>query len=386
MITLPELDFSKVAGKRVLLRSSLNVPIAGGMVANQFRLVESLKTIELLSRYRARTVLCGHIGRTKTDSLVPVWQALLRRSKIKICFSDHVVGKQVEQEVAKLQDSDVLLLENIRREPGEEKNEPAFAEALSRLGQLYVNDAFSDSHRTHASIIGVPNLLPHVAGPNFIYEFRGIEPSRNPPSPSIAIVGGAKFLTKEPILHTLLKKYDHVFVGGALANDFLLAKGFEVGTSLVSRREISSALLTNSKIILPHDVVVEGSDGVRQAAPEDISPNESVLDVGPKTINALAPLLKKARFILWNGPMGNFERGFREGTESMAHLVAESAAHSVIGGGDTIHAIEKLGLNGRFAHVSTAGGAMLQYIANGTLPGIEALKNSDQFKVKETVP
>ncbi len=369
------LDPTTLRGKRVLLRASLNVPLEGGWVTNHFRLDESLKTIELLAKSGARVIVCGHIGREKTASLRPVWEALKTKTSLSVAFSDDVIGPAARSASEKLADGDVLLLENLRRNEGEATNDLLFAKKLAQLAEVYVNDAFSDSHRTHASIVGVPNLLPHAAGPNFARELSNIEPARTPASPSLAVVGGAKFMTKEPLIETLLNRYDQVVVGGALAHDFFVAQGLSVGRSLVSGALPSSAFLTNSKIILPHDVVVHDALKERVVrSVDDVRESDTILDVGPHTVEALRPLVAKARFVLWNGPLGNFEQGFTEGTEALAALIAESNATSVVGGGDTVASIERLGINKKFTHVSTAGGAMLQFIAEGTLPGIEALR------------
>jgi phosphoglycerate kinase len=206
-------------------------------------------------------------------------------------------------------------------------------------------------------------------------ELHGLTPALTPTSPSLAIVGGAKFLTKEPLIRALLTKYDQVCVAGALATDFLKAKGYEVGTSLVSDAPHITDLLSNSKILFPPDVVVENVHGREVKLVSEVLPNDAILDMGPHTIALLAPKVAKARIVLWNGPLGNFERGYVEATEALATLLAGAAGVSVVGGGDTIASIEKLGLNKKFEFISTAGGAMLDFLAHGTLPGIEALKN-----------
>ncbi len=374
MTDLPTLDVTKLRGVPVLLRSSLNVPTEGGVVTNTYRLQESVKTIELLAKAGARVVVMGHLGRSPTESLQPVFAALSSMTALPLSFASDVGGPDSVEKAAALKDGEVLLIENVRREAREEANDPELARRLAALAEVYVNDAFPDSHRAHASIVGVPALLPHYAGPNFIKEHEGIAPAFTPTSPSLAIIGGAKFETKEPVLKFLLEKYDRVFVGGALANDFLAARGHEVGVSLVSREYDLSRYLTHPKLMLPTDVVVDGPRGVTRRAASAVEKDERVLDVGPESLAALAPLVAAAKCIVWNGPMGNFENGFKEGTLSVARMIADSAAHSVIGGGDTLAAIEESALHGNFSHVSTAGGAMLQFIADGTLPGIEALR------------
>lgn len=369
-------------GKRILLRASLNVPVEGGVVTNPFRLIRALTTIEALASHGARVVVIGHIGRAVTDSLRPVFEEATKKTSLSLFFSDDIVGTRAKKAVRELKEGDVLFIENVRRDVREVKNDNEFARSLSALGEMFVNDAFADSHRAHASIVGIPRHLPSVAGPLFLEEYRGIEQALAPKSPSLAIVGGAKFVTKEPLLKTLLQKYDHVFVGGALANDFFKAQGFEVGGSLVSPESSAERLLKNSKVLIPSDVVVKTPSGKKVKKLGEVQSEDRIYDIGPTSLKMLSEYTKKARTILWNGPMGNFEASFFEGTETVARLVAASNAKSVVGGGDTIAAIEHLKLGEKFTFVSTAGGAMLQFIANGTLPGIEALKeNASQESV-----
>lgn len=365
-------------GKRVLVRASLNVPIQGGVVTNPFRLLRALETIEALALRGARVVVLGHIGRAVTDSLWPVFKEAGRRTTFPIFFSEDIVGARAKSASNTLKDGQVLFVENVRRDAREVSCDPSFARELAELGDVFVNDAFADSHRAHASIVGIPKYLQSFAGPRFLEEYRGIQEALEPKSPSLAIVGGAKFITKEPLLRALLSKYDRVFVGGALANDFFKAKGFPVGRSLVAPHSSAREILKNSKISIPSDVVVQTPTGKKVKPVTAIDDEDIIYDVGPASIEALAPHIARARSVLWNGPLGNFELSFFEGTESVARLIANSTARSIVGGGDTIAAIERLRLNEKFSFVSTAGGAMLQYIAEGTLPGIEALKEVKQ--------
>lgn len=372
---MKQFDFKEpVRGRKILLRSSLNVPISSGEVANPYRIEKALPTIQKLSREGARVVVIAHIGREKTDSLKPVYEEMKRRSGVPIRFVDDVVGERARTAMSQMENGDVLMLENLRRHSGETENSETFAETLASFAGLYINDAFAASHRSHASIVGVPKFLPSYAGPGFMEEFEGISPALSPQSPSIAVVGGAKFVTKEPLIRTLLKKYDRVFIGGALAHDFFLAKGFEIGKSLVSKTAQVEDLLQNSKIILPEEVVVQGIDGSETKKIEDVLLSDAIFDIGSKSVYDLKKYFEKAKFILWNGPLGNFEEGFSEGTELLAKEIADANTHTVVGGGDTIASISKLNLDDQFSHVSTAGGAMLHFIAEGTMPGIEALK------------
>ena len=367
-------DFSQnIRGTGVVLRASLNVPVENGVVTNTFRVEKEIATFEAFAKAGARTVVVAHIGRDPMNSLRPVFEEVKKRTHIPIQFVEGVVGEHVCKKVEALQAGETLFLENVRREAGEKANDAHFAERLASYGSVYVNDAFSASHREHASIVGIPKIIPGFAGPLFKEECEQIGRARTPESPNIAIVGGAKFVTKEPLIRKLLETYDSVFIGGALAHDFFVAKGLEVGKSLASHTTHVSDLLDNSKILLPTDVTVLGNNGIETKGVEEVLPEETIFDVGPKSLAIIAPLIDKANFILWNGPLGNFEKGFSESTEALARKVANAKGPSVVGGGDTVAAIQKLGLNDKFDHVSTAGGAMLQFISDGTLPGIEAL-------------
>lgn len=367
----------------VLVRTALNVPIENGTVANDYRLRRALPTIQYLSERGARVVLISHIGEKGTETLGPVADAL---SKLipNVSFCDTSIGEVARAAVRALHPGGVLVLENLRRHRGETENDSAFAKELALLADVFVQDSFDTCHRMHASIVGVPKLLPSYAGILLAEEIVELEKALHPKSPSLAIIGGAKFSTKEPVLKSLLKVYDHVFVGGALANDFLKADGKEVGTSLVSTvlpDEIRE-MLTDTKIMIPADVIVvqktalEAPDArthARVVTQSGVKGQESILDVGPGTATLVSDLARNAKTVLWNGPLGNYERGFTDATDAVARAVAESSSHSIIGGGDTVAAIERLGILSQFSFVSTGGGAMLDLLAKGTLPGIEAL-------------
>ena len=365
-------DAGDIRGMTVLVRAALNVPVAKGAVTDGFRLEKALPVIRALMGMGAHIVLISHMS-DATGSLKPVFEYLKKR--IPLSYVNDVVGPAARAAVHALKDGEVLMLENLRWQKGEETNDEHFARELASLGDIFVNDDFTVAHRRHAGVVGITKFLPSYAGPQFLAEINGIAPALDPRSPSLAIVGGAKFVTKEPLLKTLLKKYDRVMVGGALANDFLAAKGYEVGRSVVSRLPGVSDLLKNSKLIVPEDVIVAGPDpGTKRASA--VTPGDTIYDVGPASIAALDPLIEKARFVLWNGPMGYFEGGYTQGTEDLARRIAAVRGDSVVGGGDTLAAIQRLELEKRFSFVSTAGGAMLKFIADGTLPGIEAFETS----------
>ncbi len=366
-------DVQDLVGMVVMVRAALNVPLENGVVTDGFRLEHALPTISFLITKGAKVILIGHMSDAK-GSLKPVYEYL--KGKLPITYVDDVAGAKARAAAHALKNGEVLMLENLRWNPGEEANEEQFARELASLADIYVADDFTVAHRKHAGVVGVPKFLPSYAGVRFMAELEGLTPALTPESPSLAIVGGAKFVTKEKLIHELLKKYDKLFIGGAIVNDFFLARGYEVGKSLVSHTDHVKPLLENSKIVLPIDVTVENPAGREEKMAHEVEENDMILDIGPKSIESLRPTIQKARTILWNGPMGNFERGFKKGTDDLAKMISETSAHSIVGGGDTLASIQSLNLTDKFSFVSTAGGAMLDFLANGTLPGIDALKNS----------
>lgn len=362
----------------VLLRAALNVPVKDGVVAGSFRLRRALPTIEYLVKRRARVILLGHIGDNGTETLLPVYEAL-KQWYPRMAFCPVTTGAQAREAVRQLPAGGVLMLENARRHRGEKLNDETFARELSQLADIFVQDSFDVCHRPHASVVGVPAFLPSYAGLLVEEEVQELRRALKPSSPSLAIIGGAKFATKEAVLERLLKTYSHVFVGGALANDFMAEQGVPVGLSLRSKEGVEKirTLLSHKRLLLPVDTVVAAPGATQKdahvAGAGGVSSHEAILDDGPETIAMLASHGARAKTVLWNGPLGNYENGFTEGTEALARALAKSKAHTIVGGGDTVAAIEKLGLNDRFSFVSTGGGAMLEYLAEGTLPGLEVL-------------
>jgi 3-phosphoglycerate kinase len=362
----------------VLVRASLNVPITNGEVANTYRLRRAVPTIQYLQKRHARVILIGHIGEQGTETLAPVAEALGRMVPgLKFCPT--TTDRQARDMVRDLPPGGVLMLENLRRHRGEVENSAGFAQELAALADIFVQDSFDVSHRKHASVVGLPHLLPSYAGLLVEEEVMQLTKALKPRRPSLALMGGAKFSTKEPVIAKLLRVYDRVFIGGAIGNDFIKAQGYEVGTSLVSGANVEAIhkLLLHPKLLTPVDAIVARMgasrfDG-REVALSRIGAEEAILDNGYGTVEMLAPLIMQAKTILWNGPFGNYEHGFTESTEATAKLIARSRAHSIVGGGDTIAAIEKLGLSNHFSFISTGGGAMLDFLAAGTLPGLEAL-------------
>ncbi|MEK7144529.1 MAG: phosphoglycerate kinase [Patescibacteria group bacterium] len=376
----------------ILVRAPLNVPVVNGKVVNTYRLRRALLTIRYLQERGAKILLASHIGQMGTETLAPVAAALGELVQ-HVSFFPETIGERARAAVRSLAPGHVLVLENLRRSKGEERNDPVFARELAALADIFVQDSLDTCHRVHASIVGVSKLLPSYAGLLFEEEIEELSHALTPKHPAVAIIGGAKFNTKEEVLTTLLTVYDHVFVGGALANDFLKAAGQEVGKSLVSHGNENALqkLLASPKLVLPVDSLTARTAGAGYTQGEvrrhtfrvnsasrispmgQVLPNEIILDHGPGTIALLADLTQKAKTILWNGPLGKYEGGFTAATSALVRAISVAKARSVVGGGDTIAAIEELGLLSKFSFVSTAGGAMLDFLARGTLPGIEAL-------------
>ena len=357
-----------------------NVPVLVRIpqVVNEVRLRSALPTIEYLRRHHARVILASHISGKGTETTKPMYE-LMKRQVTGLRFCPVSIGPEARAMVREMVPGDVVMLENLRRHPGEEKNDPAFAKELALLADVFVQDAIDVCRRPHASVIGVPAILPSYAGISFAQEVAELTQALKPKRPALAVISGAKFSTKEPVIEALLTSYDHVYVGGALANDFLHAKGYSVGASLVSRegQAAIAKLVKNPKIVTPVDVIVAPvggkRDDARVSALTDIQPYEAVLDAGPHTLAALVSLVNTSKTIVWNGPLGLFEDGFIDGTRILARAIAHSGAHSIIGGGDTLAAVEPMGYTDSYSFVSTGGGAMLDFLAYKTLPGIKAL-------------
>lgn len=372
--TLPSIkEIKELSGKKILLRASLNVPVSDGVASNQFRIMRALPTINFLRNAGAKVIVVAHIGRESKETLEPVFDVL--KSAVGAIWCGSVVGEKVESAVESLSDGDVLLLENLRSDEREKSNDEGFAKELASHADIYVNDAFAASHRSHASLTQLPTLLPAYFGFNFLHEYEELMKAMEPAEPSLFLIGGAKFQTKQPLLEKYASKYTNIFVGGALANDIFKAKGLEIGKSLVSDVDLSgSSLMSHLNLLLPVDVTVNGGKrGILVTTPDDVKPDETIADAGPKTIEMLDTYISEAKTILWNGPLGNYEQGFIVETERLAKSIAGASAHTVVGGGDTIAAIESLGLQEKFGFMSTAGGAMLVFLETGTLPAIEAV-------------
>ena len=366
-------DAGDISGKYVLLRLDLNTPIADGKVSDPYRIDQVIPTIDMLRLKKSRIIILAHTEAKDNTSLLPMHDYL--NGFVKTEFAKDLFSPVTIKLVADMEDGEVLMFENLRLNEGEKANDPEFAKKLAAYGDLYVNDAFSVSHRKHASLVGVPALLPSYVGPQFMKEVENLSKAFAPTHPFLFILGGAKFDTKLPLIEKYLSKADHVIVVGALANNVYKTRGYEVGTSLVSLGEFGiEAMLRNPKFVVPCDVTIKKPDGsLSLKKVNEVAIDEYIGDVGPETISKIEDLVKSASLIVWNGPLGNYEEGFFDKTEQLAQIIADSKATTIVGGGDTLASIEKLGLMDKFSFVSTAGGAMLDFLVNETLPAIDAL-------------
>ena len=368
-------ELTDIFGMRVLVRTSLDIPLDHGVPSDHFRVRRAVATITYLLEKGARVIVLTHVGRDPKNSTLPLIPILQKHFPVR--HVNGVIGDFVYGEIAHMKEGTAILLENVRSYKEEEENDAGFAQTLASYADFYVNDAFAVSHREHASIVSIPKLIPSFAGITFMEECAELSKAFTPETPSLFILGGAKFETKAPLIEEYSKQYTNTFIGGALANDFLKGKGYDVGESLLSSVDLKgNALLEKENILLPTDVVVGGDRDVHEVSVDEVKSDEKILDVGSDSIQLLAPYIKNAKTILWNGPLGNYETGFDAGTKACARLIAESKAFSVVGGGDTITAIESLGLEDSFGFLSTGGGAMLKFLEDRTLPGITALQKS----------
>jgi phosphoglycerate kinase len=362
-----------LSGKTVLVRSSCNVPLVDGVVRNAFRLKRAIPTLRYLTEQGAKVIVISHLGRDASDSLRPVYEAL--GTELPLVWGGVILSDEFRTSLANASFSEIVFCENLRQDEREEANDTDWAKEIASLADLYVNDAFAEAHREHTSTYGVAKLLPAYAGITLAEEVTNLEQGMKPESPSVFLLGGAKFETKMPLVEKYLELYDHVFIGGALANDALKARGLEVGQSLVSDISIEGAsFLWSEKLIVPVDVVVESVRGVETKSADAVLPDEKIFDMGPRTVELLEKYLVNAKTVLWNGPFGNYEAGFEESTEAVAKIIAASDAYSVLGGGDTVAAVEKLGLNDSFGFISIGGGSMLTFMEHGSTPVLDLLK------------
>ena len=389
------LDRVDVKGKRILMRVDLNVPVENGVVTDSTRIERVAPAITEIADKGAKVILLSHFGRPKgrdpTQSLKPVAAEVARIIKRPIKFADDCIGEPAEQAVDAMKPGEILCLENTRFHAGEEKNDPVFVAELGKLGDIWVNDAFSAAHRAHASTEGLGHKLPAYAGRTMQAEFEALAKAlENPQRPLVAIVGGAKISTKLDLLGNLLDKVNALIIGGAMANTFLLAQGKNVGKSLVetdlvstARKIMDKAKAGKREIILPVDVVVaekfEAHASSRVVDTGKVGVTDMILDIGPRSIEQVISVLARAKTLVWNGPFGAFEmEPFDNGTAEVAEAVAELTAAgklvSVAGGGDTVAALNVAGVADRLTYVSAAGGAFLEWLEGKRLPGVEVLR------------
>ncbi len=379
-----------VQGKRVLVRVDFNVPLKEGRVGDDTRIRAAVPTIRYLLDRGAAVILMSHLGRPKgvDDALrmAPVGARLAEILGQPVQVLSDCVGPEVEAAVRAMSPGQVVLLENLRFHPEEEKNDPEFARKLASLGDLYVNDAFGTAHRAHASTEGVARYLPAVAGFLMEAELTALGRALEAPEhPFVAVLGGAKISDKIGVIRNLLGRVDALLIGGGMANTFLKAQGYDVGASLVEEDALPTAkeLLEEAhrrgvQLLLPVDVVVAdafSADAARKAVPVgEVPAGWRILDIGPRTVESFRQALQGARTVVWNGPMGVFEfPPFAEGTRAVAQAIVESGAFSIVGGGDSVAAVQEAGLAERIGHISTGGGASLEFLEGRVLPGVQAL-------------
>ena len=386
--TIRDID---VSGKRVLIRVDFNVPLdeKSGNITDDSRIKAAVPTIDYLLDHDAKLVLCSHMGRPKGHivpglSLKMVAERLARILRQPVDFAPDCIGPEVKDMVDRMKNADVLVLENLRFHPEEEKNDPVFARALAELGEIYVDDAFGTAHRSHASIVGVAKYLPSVAGLLLEKEINSLgKVLLDPVRPFGLLLGGAKVSDKVALIENILPRVDFIIISGGMAATFLKAKGHEVGLSLLDPNiEIASYLIEkaekhNVKIYLPEDLVVAGigSDANWETVSvKNIAADKRIMDIGALTISRFTRILERCKTVFWNGPMGIYEISqFAEGTRAMARIISSINATTIIGGGSTAEIVTAMNLNGRMTFVSTGGGAALKFLSGETLAGVEVL-------------
>lgn len=382
-----------VKGKRVFCRVDFNVPMQNGVITDDTRVRAALPTIQHLMDQGAKVILASHMGRPKGQAveelrLTPVAKKLSELLGKEVAKADEAYGEAVEAQIAKMNDGDVLLLENVRFYPGEEKNDPELAKAFANLADIFVNDAFGAAHRAHASTEGIAKYIPAVSGFLMQKELDVLgKAMSNPERPFTAIIGGAKVKDKIGVIENLLDKVDNLIIGGGLAYTFIKAQGYEIGTSLLEEDKIDLAKSfmkqaeeKGVKFYMPIDAVIAPEFGENVESKvvdiDSIPADWMSLDIGPKTAALYADVIKNSKLVIWNGPMGVFEFDkFANGTKAVAQALADSDAYSVVGGGDSAAAAEKFELADKMSHISTGGGASLEFIEGKELPGVVALND-----------
>jgi len=388
-LSIKELD---LAGRRLFMRVDFNVPIDGGKVADDTRIRSTLPSIEYACEAGARVILASHLGRPKGKhvpdlSLAPAATRASESLGKPVAFCEETVGAKAQKQVEELKDGDVLLLENLRFNPGETGNDPDFARRLAGLAEIYVNDAFGTAHRAHASTEGMVKHFPRAAaGLLMEKELHYLDMAlTSPPRPFVGLLGGAKVSDKIEVVTNLLDKVDHLLIGGGMAFTFLRAKGLSTGKSLVEedKIELAGEILGSSgdKLVLPRDsIIAEAIDenaSCKTVSMDQIPDRWMGLDIGPETIGEFGEILRRSKLVVWNGPMGVFEKEpFAQGTLQIGEIVASTGGTTVVGGGDSVAAVRKAGLAERITHISTGGGASLEFLAGRKLPGVEVLSDA----------
>ncbi len=378
-----------LSGKKVLLRVDFNVPIKKGKIQEDFRIVSALETINYLLKKKCRLIIISHLGDPKGKvikemSLRPIALRLKKLLKKPLQFLTVTTGEKVKKEIAKLKDGEIIFLENLRFNSGELNNDILFSKELASLADIYVNEAFSVSHRAQASVSGVKKYLPAYAGLLLEKEINALNKILKPKKPLVVVMGGSKISTKAPLIKKLYNSANQILLGGALVNNFFKFQGLEIGKSLYDSDDLKElkrfykGKKLNPKIILPVDLIVKDVKGkacLRKVS--EVKKNDCILDIGPKTISLFAAYIKKAKTLVWNGPMGKFEEdSFKNGTMSIARLIAARSsgkAYGVVGGGETIAALELTKMEEFVDFISTAGGAMLTYLGGEKMPGLDKI-------------
>lgn len=394
MLNKKTIEDIAVAGKKVLVRCDFNVPLDENKnITDENRLVGALPTIKYLVDNNAKVILCSHLGRPKGEfnpkySLAPVAKRLSEMLGKEVKMAQDVIGESAKKLTSEIKDGEVVLLENVRYHKEEEKNDAAFSKELASMAEIYVNDAFGTAHRAHASTAGVADYLPAVCGYLIKKEIEIMGKAlSNPERPFVAILGGAKVSDKIGVIENLLEKVDYLLIGGGMAYTFLKAKGYEIGTSICEdeKVELATKLMEKAQqkgveLLLPVENVVAkefNADAEAIVVASDNIPADTMgMDIGPKTVELFSEVIKKSKTVIWNGPMGVFEfTKFAEGTKAIARALAETDAITIIGGGDSAAAVTQLGFADKMTHISTGGGASLEYLEGIELPGIAALND-----------
>lgn len=388
----------EVEGKRVLVRVDFNVPLdmKTGAITDDSRIRAALPTIRYLVDHRAKVILCSHLGRpdgkvVEELRMAPIAQRLSQLTNLPVSTASDCIGADVEKAVSTLKEGDILLLENIRFHTEEEANDPSFAQALAKLADIYVDDAFGTAHRAHASTVGIAKYLPAVAGFLMEKELKALGSLlTNPEHPFGALLGGAKVSDKIGLIQNISDKVDLLLIGGGMAATFLKAQGYEVGLSLVEtdKQGLAHELMEAAKrkgisLLLPADVMVADSisaEATGEIVPiADIPTNKSIVDIGPKTVELFSQQIRQCQTVFWNGPMGVYEiPQFARGTKAMVELLASMKATTVIGGGSTAEIVEEMNLTHKMTHVSTGGGASLNFLKGKSLPGVSVLLDKEK--------